>query len=214
MRKTILAAAFALCFASAAHAGEYALQVQGFFTHLFIPGHDWQSLYFDAPANGGGATVDTELFQGLGPYLTVEGVGVRRFIDGGIRVGLGLTEGALGASYRIFPAPWFGPSAHVGALYFRAAETIADNVFTYKLGHGGFGFDAGVDLNFYPWARIKNGARGIAFRVGAGYQLRPLAGFGDLKSVSGWNVAAGLAYRFDWGRREPAPPAPVPPSGP
>ena len=196
---------------AAASSGDYALQLRGEYMHAFIDARPWQSLYFNAPVNGGGLTLDSELAVGVGPYLRVDWLNAARDIPGGIHARWGLTEGALGVNYRIHPLSWFAPGAHVGWLYLGANETISDNTFAYKMRHDGSGLDVGVDLDFYPiQLKYDSWARGWGLWLGAGYQSRPLAGMAGLTNASGWSLGLGLEYRFDLTPRPTPPPAPSP----
>jgi hypothetical protein len=218
MRKILFAAILLATLVAAAEAQDWGLQIRGEYLHYFLTDPSWQSLYAKAPVDGLGFRIDSELAVGVGPYFRLGGLwATRDNIPGGINAEWTVAEGALGVNYRYHPTVWFAPSAHVGCLYFEAGEKIFDDTFTYKMHHDGFGLDAGIDLDFYPFGVFRHsGARGLLLSFGAGYQMRPLADMGALTSASGWNINVGFGYRIDLTPRRPRPqpPAPIPADAP
>ena len=77
----------------------------------------------------------------------------------------------------------------------------------------GIGYEAGLDLNFYPFFWSQGAASGLGFFVDALYQYRPLENMGKLTDISGWGFRLGIEYRWDFGRPT-ARPTTVPPPEP
>jgi hypothetical protein len=214
MRKVLFTAVILLALGGNAYAFPWSLQVRGYGSASFPLADEWSQLYERAALGGGGLSVDATLIGGFGLYLAYGYEEASHTIENQIKARLGADDVALGLQFHLPLTEWFVPGVHVAPTLSVYHEVISDEFFKYNMDFTGYGYEAGVDLNFYPfyWAGWSHG---LGFFVDLLYRGRPLDNMGKLTDASGLGFRAGIEYRWDFGETvarptiEPPPPPPV-----
>lgn len=209
MRKFVLTALLLLMFCSSAWAYEWSLQVRGFGGAVYPHSEEWDELYDGAVLPSGGVSVDAEFAYGLGPYLAFNWGHATQVIENRIDVDFYNSDLILGLQWRFYPLPWLAPAVRLGPMVTLNREVIADDDFKHEMEHAGFGWEAALESNFYPFYWANSAAlRGFGAYLALVYQRRPLENMGDLTNASGVGVMAGLQFKWDFGRQRETAPAP------
>ena len=216
MRKIFLIMLALLVLASNAFAYHWAIEPRMFAGPFFPMSESWRDLYEENGMTYGGGGLNAELFYGLGPYFSFAQGGSSNEYEEEIDIKFDMSSVALGVQYRYYIFDWLAPGVFVGGLFNTCHEEISDNEFKYEMEYSGGGFEAGFDLNGYPFAWMDNFARGFGLFFRFLYQSRPLEDMGKLDDASGMGFMFGIQYKFDFGskpekaQREPEEVSPRP----